>query len=138
MSERKLDAEIAEKVFGHTWFRGPKVSVHGEALIPRYRWLNDKAYEDDEPCDENDILTLEVSHGDGLHYSTDISAAFQVVEKMRERGYFFGLILEENGKWNCEYTDSSYELRGETENAPSAPEAICRAALSAISKEQGR
>ena len=70
-----------------------------------------------------------------LDYSTNITDAFQVVEKMRERGYYFALIQHVGGTWGCEFTDKGYELKGKVEDEKTAPEAICRAALAACKEK---
>lgn len=60
-------------------------------------------------------------------YSTDISAAWQVVEKMREKS---GVVLSDflNNDWSCHFVDAGKEIVAET-----LPLAICRAALLAVS-----
>ena len=73
-------------------------------------------------------------------YSTDISAAWQVVEKLKglragggATGAYTGFRLEQDGEGNFVVATGSgpdQELR--TVVAPTAPEAICRAALEAV------
>ena len=60
------------------------------------------------------------------HYSTDISAAWQVVEKLIKR-YVFDLYFDDVGDcWVCKLFDGHQEYKG---YGWAAPEAICKAAL---------
>jgi len=101
---RELDANVARKVMGIECF----THIHEDGRVD---WIEE--------------------HGDGpvARYSTDIAAAWQVVEKMRERGWF--LNLHEEGalsqQWVCVFDDDAFDS-GEF-LAPTAPLAICRAAL---------
>lgn len=82
-------------------------------------------------------------------YSTDISAAWQVVEHFRKKQYTVLLNGQEwydGGSWDCTIYDVANIEKGcavarndydEIKNGwddPSAPLAICRAALEAVSK----
>ena len=66
--------------------------------------------------------------------SEDIAAAWQVVEKMQELGCMIELDRyypgENSGLWTCLFCAGS-ELCGRAE-VPTAPEAICKAALLAV------
>lgn len=68
-------------------------------------------------------------------YSTNIGAAWLVVEKMRERG--FEMYLESDhgmpGRFYCSFHDSDGCKSG---MGDSAPEAICLAALSALTAKE--
>lgn len=71
-------------------------------------------------------------------YSTDISAAWQVVEKMQEYGY----ILMLDATTTSEYYISFVGLKDGSHisffgNANTAPMAICRAALKCVGVEVG-
>ena len=60
------------------------------------------------------------------YYSTDISAAWQVVEKLVKR-YVFDLYFDDVGDcWVCKLFDGQQEYKG---YGQAAPEAICKAAL---------
>lgn len=113
---RELDALVAEKVMG--W-----------AKTNLKDW--DQAFKD-----EFGFLWAEPGHGyfKGFHtlphYSTDIKAAWEVVEKMGTRFIHLSPALE--GGWSCaiQYNEARFpfvNLIGKT-----APEAICRAALKAV------
>ncbi len=108
---RALDAEVAEKVMG--WH------CDGE-----FNWR-----------DENNVMQDWV---DSWWPSTDIADAWQVVEKMQERGAVFGYqTIKEGVRGNFAWFGvlptpaSSFheDFYGEGETAPLA---ICRAALEAL------
>lgn len=118
----ELNALVAERVFGRSW------AVHGGRYVWRDRESAGAAYSPYEPMPA---------------FSTDLAAAFQVVEAMRGRevrsGYgdccrHFGLDtpdISDESPWCAGWHDyaggeriDSVEARAET-----APLAICRAAL---------
>jgi len=79
------------------------------------------------------------------HYSTDISAAWLVVEKMKENDFWVMVAypdinddLETISKWWCKFYPATEELYEEVGAAEfigideTAPRAICRAALLAF------
>jgi hypothetical protein len=61
------------------------------------------------------------------HYSTDLSAAWQLVERIREPGHAFHLSRFDPCIWLATFRDDGYAAQAET-----APLAICRAALKAV------
>lgn len=71
-------------------------------------------------------------------YSTKIAAAWEVVDKMNSLGFTLDLSEQQFGKqprfWFAEYSDNKFTL-GQVQ-APTAPEAIGRAALVALGKSQ--
>lgn len=67
------------------------------------------------------------------HYSTDISAAWQVVDKMKERGLGFAIHCGEN--WRPIALFDKEESENDWIGAETAPLAICRAALLAVCNE---
>ena len=106
----ELDLLIAEKVMGLTVMPGSEEGkTVGDYIGPLYfsnnRW---------KPLD---------------HYSTDISAAWEVVEKMKE-DYMVRLQTNILGDWECYFTAP---MESETIHyagiSKSAPHAICLAAL---------
>jgi hypothetical protein len=114
---RELDALIAATFFGEKWELYPKDSIArmGGALF----------------------APLNVTGPDGkvkgllagpLRYSTDIAAAWLVVEKMRERNVEVS-VYTFAGDWMAQITGAMGALARES----SAPLAICRAALAAVS-----
>lgn len=115
---RELDALVAEKVMGWHyadrqkmgWGDGPPVVV------------TDLGEESGRP-------TIQ-----GWSPSTDIAAAFQVVEKMRERGLTVVIDGTPGGFWCCEFSIFGSETF-HTGRADSLPLAICLASLAAIESE---
>ena len=77
-------------------------------------------------------------------YSTDIYAAWAVVEKMRERGWQFNIFSpnSEGGEWEAEFSRPgpvhADELWANEVAAETAPLAICGAALAALGSEASR
>ena len=96
---RELDALIGEYVFG--WEKGsfpvyePMKSKHGDYMV--------------RPISE---------------YSADIAAAWDVVEKMTDRGFLIRLTVDGKNEFWCAFKFSA--------TAKTAPLAICRAALLAV------
>ena len=122
---RELDALVAERVMGK-----PKPTV-----IPR----SDEKFL--ETWDDWGGAWLARFKGDNeigqyyaLPFSTNISKAWEVVEKMQELGCMIELDRyypgENSGLWTCLFCAGS-ELCGRAE-VPTAPEAICKAALLAV------
>ena len=75
------------------------------------------------------------------HYTEDLSPAFEVVEKMRERGYSFDLLYEQRYKyWSAAFIMRE-EMKGfgcewcEFGDADTPSMAICLAAKKAIENE---
>ena len=73
-------------------------------------------------------------------YSTDISAAWQVVLKLVEMGYYVDIGVDEHGAQvqldKFGGRDINWIL-GESIRGKDAPEAICRAAPKAVDRETG-
>ena len=71
-----------------------------------------------------------------LSYSRDISAAWQVVDKLKEEKLLFIDIFWDYEAWFCRIEDIDGKTIGASELAcDSAPEAICKAALLAKVKQ---
>lgn len=138
---RELDALIAEKVMGYTKKLVPAYSLPNidipEARFPRqdsWLYINAGGYPDYFEGHVNDMFS-DASRGirqtltSVPPYSTDISAAWEVVEKLSEQGIFLRLSsISGAGKWRC------YML-GMTPYVDTAPHAICLAALRAVGWE---
>jgi hypothetical protein len=110
---RELDAMVAEKVMGlETGASGDNAWILGDALYV---------------IDDGHAAVLP-------HYSTDIAAAWLVVEKMRADGWHFELsdrdAVDEQPFW-VEFATKEYERGGQSWQA-AAPHAICLAALKAV------
>ncbi len=81
-------------------------------------------------------IDLVLSTGDPVGtippYSTDWGAAGLVVERMRELEFDVALVLS-RGMWHCVFDDNiSGCSGGQSSDAETAPEVICRAALRAL------
>ena len=104
---RQMDACVAEIIFSY--------EDMGFEISPRYQ----------KPTDHG----VEVLY-DLPHYSTEIAAAWEVVEKMREK---YGFLLTDETPWIAELIDCDFlRITGEAETAPLA---ICRASLLSVLQE---
>lgn len=122
---RELDAEVAEKVMGWQWFPAEPERPNVQYLRRPDRFLYGAVR------DSGKVLLMS-----GLPaYSTDIAAAWLVVDHLRERGIW----LEElTGRYETSYR-AGFMWRGDHPFSPNyvqefgdtAPLAICRAALAA-------
>jgi hypothetical protein len=67
------------------------------------------------------------------YYTTDIAAAWLVVEKVNSLGHWF-MLHNENGMWEAEFyhTNEIVPFHVHDATASTAPLAICRAALDAV------
>lgn len=122
LSDRELDVQIAERLFGIKKIFKPSDYVAGR----------DALYGSDEPSwipSGKSPRTHMIDATPIPCFSTDISAAMKVVEKMRELEYFPKLWAAQ--MWNVEFwTDGKFIASA---NEDSLPRAICEAALAALS-----
>lgn len=106
MTDRKLDALVAEKVMGMKFYEARPM------------------FASDLYTDERGVIV------DLPFYSTNIAAAWGVVEKLRDIAYPFSMDCDHKGRWF---------VHGANEDCLgfdySAPRAICLAALKAIGVE---
>lgn len=111
---RELDALVAEKVMG--WKR------HDLGPINGVRWVN------------KDGRIIDTEHP--FTYSTDIAAAWEVVEKMEKDGWQASghMSATETGYWNFQFTKIN-EQKQFYALTKTVPYAICLAALKAIEVE---
>lgn len=126
---RELDALIAEKVMGLRREVRLCGSTESATIYSQNPWWQDGRQ-----------TLLDVHHHGGPRpYSTDIAAAWEVVEAMRaglkaddghaEPGYDFELTFED-GVWECWFPHWAFDA-GHA-HADTAPLAIVRAALTAL------
>lgn len=120
---RELDALVAEKVMGFVRVADDTSDYHGvrhgtEVLLPPGETLH--SLREWLPRSGPIAFGYFVTQ----RYSTDIAAAWQVVERMRNPDFR----LNKDGDWGCSFGG---ELRF-VGLAPTAPLAICRAALKAV------
>lgn len=99
-----IDARIAEEVMGRK-----TVYAIGELVF------------DDSPSPVGERVPA---------YSTDMNAAMEVVEKMRERGFDFGLQVDVT--WWAIFTSEEINYGGTKGQTPAL--AICLAALEAVKR----
>ena len=113
---RALDALVAERVMGFIW-RVSKVSGRRCLISPDYcpAWFVDVANGSEPLADQWDTRLP--------NYSTDIAAAWQVVEKLRS----FSLSRHLDGSWHCWHWNKGHL----NANAATPALAICLAALKA-------
>lgn len=121
----ELDALIAERVMGWTRWRHEDGIVHLHApedarWLPRYN-----AAPTDERFTEWDTSTFKAS--------TDIAAAWTVVEKMRTCGHHFILCDSQVEGWAAEFGQCGPVPTTLRRYAQTAPLAICKAALAVTS-----
>jgi hypothetical protein len=130
---RELDALVAEKVMGWVYREYWGQLVPSEHLdAPMWsEWAQDKS---------GDVCRHPINRMPNIpyrgdkpwipEYSTDISAAWEVVEKNKEY-WFFLMYSADMKQWWCEYRVNKQKGRV---TADTAPLAICRAALLAMSE----
>lgn len=125
---RELDALVAEKVMGLTW-NEDRCRICGWPL----------AASRDEGCAPGDC-SMRPSPArradEPAPYSTDIAAAWEVVERMCADGWEYEInshysVTARFGKGHYEHWDSVWHGPSVEEFADTAPHAICLAALAA-------
>lgn len=130
---RELDVLVAEKVMGYRW--------HAWEHSGSFTYLIEPG---DEDLGETSIArrrggVLEASQYSGAHYSTDIAAAWLVVERMRAQefkldlGHALGDTLTNPNHYAAFIGKGLHRIQG---NGPTAPLAICLAALAVCEKSQ--
>ena len=134
---RELDALVAEKIFDKQFYRAPMTEWRGRYVYKEF-WDDPNSYYN-EWHRSQEIGEWEYC---GPNYSTDISAAWKVVEKMGIpffvcKSYEHQFEVGELGwcvNW-CKKSGCDIGYRCEHGNdvwSLSAPEAICKAALMAL------
>ncbi len=114
---RELDALVAEKVMGEKPPEGSHYEGGGDWTT--FRWIQDWA--------------CETRHWPP-QYSTNISAAWEVVEKFTEAFADLDLTVEK-GVWECVFDTREIVPRHFLAGADTAPHAICLAALAAVARK---
>jgi hypothetical protein len=124
---RELDAQVAEKLMGHEWFVSSETGRRAIfALGAQPKWFVARA-------DGSEQLAAFWDHCP--HYSTDIAAAWLVVDGMARRGFHARLKTPFTPSDLCfagftPHGSTGWNGRGDYEaSAESMPLAICRAAL---------
>lgn len=148
---RELDAQIAEQVMGVPCAHDVEYMPHAEVVAANRKAFLADFGQEAPPTWEGDTgegtdfeprwcskCHVEVSSGrTGIRapaYSTDLGAAWQVVEKMRADGWEFS--LSDTSEGDTKPFDMVFYLPGvevvENEVAATAPLSICLAALKAL------
>lgn len=147
---RELDAMVAEKVMGlrPRWWSlhrndKPLRDLMDTDVRPTLFWLDCQSLDHVplevlRPNADGDMPILECDDGESvLCYSTDIAAAWEVVEKLKEITENV-LVSWEETYWEVEVcvTQEAFNrgYRTAINDADTAPLAICRAALIAVAK----
>lgn len=122
-TDREIDTALAERLFGWKWVAWKD---------QRYIVAPDEGLRDNEIWAQGDEDVWVGGTREVPHYSTDIGAAWLVVEKMRADGYAFDAGSWENmndgNNWVAEFEHCSALLPVRGLGA-TMPEAICKAAL---------
>jgi hypothetical protein len=117
---RELDALVAEKVMG--WAE---------------LWTDSKNYMAYPPCEQKFTIG-EAERHPVWPYSTDIAAAWEVVEKIKHMNLYIATHVPADGRITCIVDDdingelTCDEVKEYQVVADTAPEAICKAALLAV------
>jgi hypothetical protein len=131
MEDRELDAAVAEKVMG--W----RESIDYDYHPPQINWANESGefqHVRDDPRNPENVNSLA-----GWTPSTDISAAFEVVERFIADGYDVSLrchvIYGRPSRWRADLFRAHDDGPNECEMvvADTLPRAICEASLAALS-----
>ena len=132
---RQLDALVAEKVMGYVWRTAGTEESFGRLLVESPISLPMASMT--EPSNGVEPLRID-AFGSVLSYSTNIAAAWLVVEKLIADGWFIDMTHE--GTWRVRLTKHFPMKRGKWQPSlepeavldVSLPLAICRAALKAV------
>lgn len=123
---RELDAEVAERVMGIALTRAP--------LIPRSVSAS-SVFTDDGADAWRQAYPDSIAVSVLRYYSTDISAAMEVVEKLREQKWDIQMSSDDESlTWQVmlDARTVTDRLLLAEHKSDSLPEAICRAALKAV------
>jgi hypothetical protein len=134
LSPRERDALVAERVMGWRRYRSsyhPCYALLSADLLRDGAMVDQGAEVPAEPCRD--------AYGRVPHYTTDIAAAWEVVEQFKADGVWFS--IESNAvEWEADIRtvvndDDEQVIRLGVGYAMTAPEAICIAALRACGVE---
>lgn len=142
---RELDTLVAERVMGWKWMSRACDSKNANPYRSAWLFPPDSVDVDTgreglfgEPIIVRNGIVGPFREYDGgrkeqggnlPHYSTDIAAAMEVVEKMREQGFIVSMMSDP--PWTCEMAKPSWS-GSECWTGATLPLAICLAALAAV------
>ena len=137
---RELDALVAEKVMGWEWYAIIGINV----LVPPEHYLRERPIlatpgKHGAETDIDSYRFADSTQGRQMpivaRYSTDIAAAWQVVDELHKRGFCVGVSTLHDWKTKCEcsvyYADMAERMVANAD-AATASHAICLAALKAM------
>jgi len=119
-TDQELDAQIAERLMGEIRPLPPADCDDPISIT----WIG-TAWLHTHEFDRGDVCEVEPRQ-----FSSDISAAMEVVEKIREQGLGILICDGDTRKWEVEIDNGEIEIAAARDNA--LPRAICLAALKAI------
>lgn len=132
---REMDARVAVEIFGWEWHEW-QASFESGGKVRCLRHPSKFIYGVYGPADEPPIYQNALPH-----YSTDIAAAWQVVEQMRRAGYVSGCsdLTMDSGQewWHWTFWDYSSKKHVDFDGYGTAPLAICLAALKVAEMRKG-
>jgi hypothetical protein len=122
---RKLDTLVAEKVMGLTVYHYDKdVEENCYYMLMDTEGFPFEPFGGEKETEEEAWLSC-------FYYSTDISAAWEVVEKIKKDLDWWIVLNSEGEKWIALFYWDKYQIACECE-AETASEAICKCALMAV------
>ena len=120
---RELDARVGEQVMNWRWLNFGR-SYGGVAMLPPEEWQKYLP----EYLANNTVVSCTGNPPERLpRFSSDIAAAWAVIEKMREREIMVSVSWGKDGGWWCSIRRTAWPFEGPYADA--APLAICLAAL---------
>ena len=132
MTPREINAKIAVEIMGYVWFVDDHSRSDGKRRLETAKWVEKwvkggraKRADGSEPIADLDVPD----------FSTNISDAFLVVDRMREKGWMLTLMnwnyygeTSFTAKFrNSDLINNEFEVKEKT-----APMAICLAALATV------
>jgi hypothetical protein len=122
---RELDALVAEKVMGLCVL--DSVNMYGDGCVVSDAGMDEwEKHREYGKVDDPDLLEP---------YSTHIAAAWEVVEKMKATHICKVVGLSSTGEWFASIKPKEAGIFSSHAYAPTAPEAICKAAILAVMEE---
>lgn len=126
-SGRELDALVAERVMGWTWWDARVVSEYGLVTQPKTTTGYNTKVLMPPKARESSTAFLYENFANGYYpaYSTDIVAAWQIVNRFKEQSMILNY-GEDTQKWECSFIVNGNRYWGVSSIVPIA---ICIAAL---------
>jgi hypothetical protein len=136
-ADRELDALVAEKVMGLTGYEFDDTHWYCPTCKAWVHPAQVTFHEVHERCQTPVVSDWCDEEGNVMpEYSTDISAAWEVVEKIHEKRFLFDASLSVGAGYTVRFYNRDKETFHMAPYIPTAPEAICKAALIAVMEVQ--